>query len=305
MPLATKNGSIIVKDGLLAENCGCCSCKCGNTLAGYAGQATYGGFPGRWCCSGDRPSEITVEYAATATVSSWASYQYLSGGFFGFYFYDDVRGYYRKRYKRTLTLNIQTLNISYVLKATSLFWVNGPSNHTLCAYGFGLFAFPRIFPGYEPGSVVNGFQTFSYYDVESFPSYTMTFQTGNSTIPGNQQTTGTIRREYEYRPYRLSFNGFGVFEPTGDWTRDATLDTESSAIDCSYLWAFTDRSVLSEQACDLRPRNLSWSGVITVSPDVGLPNNGSESVRIADGSEAIGGGSMIPQFSFTARILSA
>lgn len=26
MPLATKNGSIIVKDGKLAENCGCCSC---------------------------------------------------------------------------------------------------------------------------------------------------------------------------------------------------------------------------------------------------------------------------------------
>jgi hypothetical protein len=39
MPLATKNGSIIVKDGRLAENCGCCGgwycypCDCGVPVA--------------------------------------------------------------------------------------------------------------------------------------------------------------------------------------------------------------------------------------------------------------------------------
>ena len=36
MPLATKNGSVIVKDGLLAENCGCCQTGCcgnGESLA--------------------------------------------------------------------------------------------------------------------------------------------------------------------------------------------------------------------------------------------------------------------------------
>lgn len=289
---------------MLGGSCSpCCEqpCNCGNTLVPYSGQSSGSGYPGRWCCSGERPAEITVEFTTTATESSWVSYQNVSGQQFGSYFYDSVRGHYAKRYKRTLTLNLQDLNINYVLRPTTLFWTNGPANHALCAYAFGSFGFPRIFPGYEPGSVFNGTTNFGYYDVESFPSYTITFQTGNSTIPGNRQTTGTLRREYEYRRY--SYLGFFQFEPAGDWTRDATLDTEASAIDCSYLWAFTGRSVLNEQACDLRPRNLSWSGDIIVSPDVGLPNNGNENVRGSYGSEAIDGGSMLPKFLFTARIV--
>lgn len=46
MPLATKNNAIIVKDGKLAENCGCCGCGA--------------------CLSGTVPTTIRVQFTLTA-----------------------------------------------------------------------------------------------------------------------------------------------------------------------------------------------------------------------------------------------
>lgn len=53
MPLATKNGAIIVKDGLFAENCGCCrTVDCDS------------------CISGTGPSIIRVQFTLTANDGS-------------------------------------------------------------------------------------------------------------------------------------------------------------------------------------------------------------------------------------------
>jgi hypothetical protein len=49
MPLATKNGSIIVKDGLLAENCGCC---------------------GGWYCCADKACVLDGITSATIQISA-------------------------------------------------------------------------------------------------------------------------------------------------------------------------------------------------------------------------------------------
>ena len=55
MPLATKNGAIIVKDGLLAESCGCCG--------------------GWYCCMDSRcVSDAIKSVSATISASDW-SYQ--------------------------------------------------------------------------------------------------------------------------------------------------------------------------------------------------------------------------------------
>jgi hypothetical protein len=68
MPLATKNNAIIVKDGKLAENCGCC---------------------GGWYCYNNCADFLCVD-AATASVSLSATdflvntiYKYTPGNFFG------------------------------------------------------------------------------------------------------------------------------------------------------------------------------------------------------------------------------
>lgn len=288
---------------MLGGSCSpCCSqlCKCGNTLEGYAGQTSASGAPGRWCCNGSRPAEITVALEATSAETSWVSYQNVSGQWFSGFFYDEARGYYRKRYKRTLTLNMQDLNIDYVLQSINLFWPSGQFGHVLCAYGFGQFSCPKVFPGSEPGRTINGITNLTYHETEVFPAYTITFQTCNSNLPGNPPTTGTLRREYEYRPF--TYIGFYMLQPSGDWTRDESLDTESSPVACTYQWSFTGRSVFTEPACDLRQRGLSWAGEVTVGPDVWLPNFGNESVRVSTSSEPIGESSMLPQFSLTARI---
>jgi len=44
MPLATKSGSLIVKDGNIAENCGCCGgwyCHVGQCVNAFSGGTTY------------------------------------------------------------------------------------------------------------------------------------------------------------------------------------------------------------------------------------------------------------------------
>jgi hypothetical protein len=59
MPLATKNGAIIVKDGKLAENCGCC---------------------GEWYCCMDSKcvSDAIKSVSATISASDWSYQQTLS-----------------------------------------------------------------------------------------------------------------------------------------------------------------------------------------------------------------------------------
>ncbi|NDC57023.1 MAG: hypothetical protein EBZ69_09530, partial [Alphaproteobacteria bacterium] len=279
MTIATKNGAIIVKDGKLAENCGCCGCKCGDTRYGYSQQGLFtAGIAGRWCCSGVRPQEITLSLTASAIGGPWVSYQTVSGAF-SLEFYDNTRGYYLKRYKRTLTLNIEDVNLDYVLSA-NIFNVPGYTGK-LCGYATGLFAFPRVFPGVgAPGA-----------ESQSYPSYTITYQTGNSNLPEGPPTRGTLRREYEYKP--LTYLGFYQFAPAGDWTRDASLDTESAAIPCTYSWSSAGEAVFHEQACDLRTKNLSWSNVITVNRVVLLPNYNQEVVEFT---------SPLPQFNMTAAI---
>jgi hypothetical protein len=212
----------------------------------------------------------------------------VSGPWFNGQFYDDTRGYYDKRYKRTLTLNIEDVNLDYVLGATNLF-VPGYTG-MLCGYATGLFGFPRVFPGVgAPGA-----------ESQSYPSYTITYQTGNSNLPEGPPTRGTLRREYEYK--KLRYVGFYQFESAGDWTRDETLDTESTALSCTYLWSSFGGTVFHEQACDLRTKNLTWSSLVTVGYDVGLANYGSENVRASYGSTPVNGYEMLPQFNLTAAI---
>jgi hypothetical protein len=74
MPLATKNGSLIVKDGQLAENCGCCG--------------------GWYCCASTQCLSNPTSLTATITATDWysqctlhhspfsASTEYKSSGLF-------------------------------------------------------------------------------------------------------------------------------------------------------------------------------------------------------------------------------
>lgn len=271
----------------------CCSqnCSCGDTRYGYSGQGlSSAGIPGRWCCNGQMPPEITLSFTASAVGGPWVSYQRVSGSWFNGQFYDESRGYYDKRYKRTLTLNVEDLNVDYVLGSHLFFSPNFQGR--LCGYAYGGFACPRVYPG--SGSVE------AVSEQQEYPSYTITMDTCNSNLPGNPPTTGTLRREYEYLPLR--YVGFYQFEPAGDWTRDAALDTESTTIPCTYLWSFTGRSVLNEQACDLRTKNLSWSSQVTVNHVVELPNLATENVG-GNGSTSVDGTSQLPEFNLTAAIL--
>lgn len=271
---------------------------CGNTSQPYEGQTGIFDSSGRWCLSGVRPAEITIRYTAEASVTTFYGYQNLSGPWFSGYFFDDQRGYYRKRYKRTLTLDLDSLNVDYVLTPTFFFAPNQQT--TVCGYSFGQFQCPRIFAGYEPnGLTLNGVTYNAYAESEAFPSYTLTFQSCNSTVPGTVPTTGTLTREYEYRPY--DYIGNFQLQPTGPWTRDATLDTESGSIPCRYLWALTGRSILTEPACDLRGLNLSWEGNIVVSSSV---EYFSSSVEDVAGSDPIDGQPMLPGFSLEVTIIS-
>jgi hypothetical protein len=285
---------------MLGSSCSpCCTpselCSCGDITKTYEQQTAYVFSAGRWCCSGSKPSEVTIRLSATSVATSFLSYQALSGGYYSGYFYDAARGYYLKRYKRTLTIDMSSVNADYALASrivpTQLGFVRQ------CAYAFGRFNYPRIFAGSgiaeSPG------------DSQNYPSYTLSFMTGNSSVVGMSDTTGTIRREYEYMPVR--YIGFSQFESTGGWTRDASLDTESSALSCTYNWATTYRSVLDAQACDIRPLGLSWGSTITVDPDVYVSGGAlsGEGVRESSRSAPINGGPMVPQFSLVVEVLPA
>ena len=70
MPLATKNGSLIVKSGSLAENCNCCS----------SGWYCYGGCG----CSDQRPSSISASLSFTLSETAYgqvATAAFGGGGF--------------------------------------------------------------------------------------------------------------------------------------------------------------------------------------------------------------------------------
>jgi hypothetical protein len=266
---------------------------------GYSGQTSVLSAAGRWCCQGSRPSEITTRLNAVAVGGPWFSYQDVTGSWGPGLFYSPEIGYFKKRYKRTLRLNIADLNIDYVLEARVIPWANSLSR--LCGYAYGDFNCPRIFPGFEPGNTFDGITYQTFYEPEPFPSYTITFQSCNSNLPGNPQTTGTVRREYEFRPY--VYAGNYSYVPNGDWARDSSFDTETEQLPCYYQWSFTARTVLDEPSCDLRPRGLSWSGSVTVSPDVDMQSYGIENVRQSYGSNTIDNNPMLPQFSLTVNVL--
>lgn len=74
MPLATKNGSLIVKDGQIAENCDCCGgwycydINCAYTAAGYNSL---------WVCSDDPPNYITLK--VTFSNQQWCFWGFEGG----------------------------------------------------------------------------------------------------------------------------------------------------------------------------------------------------------------------------------
>jgi hypothetical protein len=249
-----------------------------------------------------RPEEITVALTASAAQTSWVSYHSFYGPFGGA-FYDSSRGYYRKRYKRTLTLNVDDLNVNYVMQAGVI--QRDSQVSVACGYTFGAFACPKIYAGYESVRANDGSFSGQWEEIEPFPSYTMTFDSCNSNLPGRPPTTGTLRREYEVLPLTLVnyFYYNYIFTPNGDWTRDQGLDTESASIPCTYLWAFTGRTVLHEPACDLRPRNILWSGRVSVGADVLHGAGANENVRANDSNQPANGGSMLPEFDLSVRIL--
>jgi hypothetical protein len=114
--------------------------------------------------------------------------------------------------------------------------------------------------------------------------------TGNSSVVGMRTTTGTIRREYEYR---TGTNSNGTFLNPGPWTRDATLDTEPGTLAISYNWAASYSSVQSAPACDIRPLGLSWSSGITPNFSI-LPGGIPDSIGVAG-----------PLFTLSVEVLSA
>jgi hypothetical protein len=279
---------------MLGSSCSpCCAqlCSCGDTTKTYAQQTDSALSAGRWCCNGSKPSEVTVRLTASSVADTFVSYQ--DGSAYNLPYFDSVRGYYKKRYKRTLTIDLSTVSADYTLSLRRL-----PSQLYYayqCAYSFGQFNYPRIFAG--SGTVEYPSES------QTFPSYTLKFMTGNSSAVGMSQTVGTIRREYEYMPYQ--YNGNGTYSPTGGWTRDAGLDTEASSLPCSYNFVVTRSVVLSSQACDIRPLGISWSSVVSVDPDV-LIGGGIDSydgVRESSGASPVGGGPMVPQFALTVEVL--
>lgn len=287
---------------MLGGSCSpCCSqpCQCG-TEGPYESQTGIESSAGRWCCSGIRPSEITVRMTAQASQTTFYSYQTTPGPWFAGYFYDTARDrYYQKRYKRTLTLDVSSLNADYVLTAQNIYW--GNQTALVCGYAYGPFAFPRIFPGYEPGGVtINGLVYRVIVDDQPFPSYTITFQTGNSGVLAHQ-AAGTIRREYERRDMR--YIGFFQFEPDGDWIRDESLDTEPSPVSCTYRWSMTSRSVFNEPACDLRGLGVHWQNEITVDRFISNSTNDMDIEVIDNYSQQINGSSILPQFSLSVEVL--
>lgn len=296
--VATRNGSVVVKDGSVAESCGCCGCVCG-TAGPYESQTGIFSSAGRWCCSGVRPTEITVRMTASATATSFYSYQRVSGPWFSGQFFDETRGYYDKRYKRTLSLDVSALNADYVLVSKLLGSTEQPG--ALCGYAWGQFDYPRIFPGYEPfGVTIGGVGYRISADDQVFPSYTMTFQTGNSGLLA-YQAVGTILREYEYR--KMKYVGMFQMVADGEWTRDATLDTESSPVPCTYGWSLTGHTVLGEPACDLRGKGVSWGDTITVAPAISDAANAVDIEIVGQSSQPIGGGPMLPSFSLVAAVV--
>jgi hypothetical protein len=74
MTLATKNGAIIVNDGKLAENCGCCG---GWYCYGNSCSYTYNGNNALWVCGVDPPSTITLR--VTYSGEKWCSWQGIGG----------------------------------------------------------------------------------------------------------------------------------------------------------------------------------------------------------------------------------
>ena len=74
MTLATKNGSLIVKDGQIAENCGCCG---GWYCYGNSCSYTYNGNNALWVCGVDPPSTITLR--VTYSGEKWCSWVFSGG----------------------------------------------------------------------------------------------------------------------------------------------------------------------------------------------------------------------------------
>jgi hypothetical protein len=74
MPLATKNNSLIVKDGKLAEGCGCCG---GWYCLGNSCSYTYNGNNALWVCGVDPPSTITLR--VTYSGEKWCSWVFSGG----------------------------------------------------------------------------------------------------------------------------------------------------------------------------------------------------------------------------------
>jgi len=248
---------------MLGSSCSpCCAqpCSCGDTTKTYEQQTNYAVSAGRWCCSGDRPAEVTVRMSATSVSDSFVSYQSVGT------FQDATRGYHQRRYKRTITLDVSSVTADYTLASRIL-----PTQLSFvyqCAYAFGSVNFPRIYAG----------SGIAEYPAESqtYPSYTLTFMTGNSSVVGMRTTTGTIRREYEYR---TGTNNNGTFLNPGPWTRDATLDTEAGTLAISYNWAASFSSVQVAPACDIRPLGISWSSDITPN-FLTLPDGSTDSIGV-------------------------
>jgi hypothetical protein len=74
MPLATKNNAIIVKDGKLAEGCGCCGgWYCYDNPCDY----TYNGNNALWVC--DEPPAPTIDLRFTYSGGKWCQWEFEGG----------------------------------------------------------------------------------------------------------------------------------------------------------------------------------------------------------------------------------
>ena len=76
MPLATKNGAIIVKDGLLAESCGCCG---GWYCYGNPCSQTPNGYNSLWACGEDQVPPSTLNVSVTFSGERWCEWAFGGG----------------------------------------------------------------------------------------------------------------------------------------------------------------------------------------------------------------------------------
>jgi hypothetical protein len=76
MTLATKNGSLIVKDGKLAENCDCCG---GWYCYGNPCNRTPAGYNSLWVCGEDEVPPDTLNVSVTFSGERWCEWAFGGG----------------------------------------------------------------------------------------------------------------------------------------------------------------------------------------------------------------------------------